>query len=193
MAQGIYITTTTVRSGKSLGSMGMTDALNRRTGRVGYFRPIVPGDAIDTDPMVTLMRETFGLSDQAATGGVTAAYARAMVTSGQQAELYAELVTAYEQVAAYADAVVIEGTDLTAGDTGFETEIDTDLALHFNAPVMAVVCAQGLTAQQASDAVELTRSNLRDAGSELLSIVVNRADPELVDEMAATIAPGRYQ
>src|SRR5699024_10219079 len=85
------------------------------------------------------------------------------------------------------------GTDLTAGDTGFETEIDTDLALHFNAPVMAVVCAQGLTAQQASDAVELTRSNLRDAGSELLSIVVNRADPELVDEMAATIAPGRYQ
>jgi len=193
MAQGIYITTTTIRAGKSLVSMGMTDALNRRTGRVGYFRPIVPGDAIDTDPMVTLIRETFGLSKQAATGGVTDAYARAMVTSGKQAELYAELVTAYEQVAAQADAVVIEGTDLTTGDTGFETEIDTDLALHFNAPVMAVVSAQGLTAQEASDAVELTRSNLRDAGSELLSIVVNRAQPELVEAMAATIAPGRYQ
>src|SRR5690625_4430131 len=193
MAQGIYITTTTIRAGKSLVSMGMTDALNRRTGRVGYFRPIVPGDAIDTDPMVTLIRETFGLSKQAATGGVTDAYARAMVTSGKQAELYAELVTAYEQVAAQADAVVIEGTDLTTGDTGFETEIDTDLALHFNAPVMAVVSAQGLTAQEASDAVELTRSNLRDAGSVLLSIVVIRAQPELVEAMAATIAPGRYQ
>src|SRR5699024_1928397 len=82
---------------------------------------------------------------------------------------------------------------LTTGDTGFETEIDTDLALHFNAPVMAVVSAQGLTAQEASDAVELTRSNLRDAGPELLSIVVNRAQPGLVEAMAATSAPGRYQ
>src|SRR5699024_1949568 len=155
MAQGIYITTTTIRAGKWLVSMGMTDALNRRTGRAGYFRPIVPGGAIDTEPMVTLVRETFWRSTQAPPGAGTDAYARAMVTSGKQAELDAELVTAYEQVAAQADAVVIEGTDLTTGDTGFETEIDTDLALHFNAPVMAVVSAQGLTAQEASDAVEL--------------------------------------
>src|SRR5699024_2095722 len=94
---------------------------------------------------------------------------------------------AYEQVAANADAVVIEGTDLVTGDSGFEAEMDTELALHFNAPVMAVVSAQGLTAEEASEAVELTRSNLRDAGSELLSIVVNRADPARLDEMYQSI------
>lgn len=174
-------------------SMGMADALNRRTGRVGYFRPIVTTEAVDADPMVQLMRENFGISEQAAAGGVTDAYARAMVTSGKQDELYAELVVAYEQVAANADAVVIEGTDLVTGDAGFEAQLDTELALHLNAPVMAVVSAKGLTAQEASDAVELTRSNLRDAGSELLSIVVNRAEPTLIEDMAATIAPGRHQ
>ena len=193
MAQGIYITTTTVRAGKTLVSMGLADALNRHTGRVGYFRPIVPGDDVHGDSMVQLMRETFDLDETAATGGVTDVYARAMITSGKQDELYAELVVAYEAVAANVDAVVIEGTDLLNGDTGFEREIDTDLALHFNAPVLAVVSAQGLTAQEASDAVELTRSNLRDAGSELLSIVVNRAEPSLLDEMAKTIKPGTNQ
>lgn len=193
MAQGIYITTTTVRAGKTLVSMGLADALHRHTGRVGYFRPIVPGDSVDGDPMVQLMRETFKIGPEAAAGGVTDAYARSMITSGAQDELYAELVVAYEQLAANVDAVVIEGTDLLNGDTGFEREIDTDLALHFNAPVLAVVSAQGLTAQEASNAVELTRSNLRDAGSELLSIVVNRADPELLDEMATTIKPGTNQ
>lgn len=193
MAQGIYITTTTVRAGKTLVSMGLADALHRHTGRVGYFRPIVPGDSVDEDPMVQLMRETFKIGPEAAAGGVTDAYARSMITSGAQDELYAELVVAYEQLAANVDAVVIEGTDLLNGDTGFEREIDTDLALHFNAPVLAVVSAQGLTAQEASNAVELTRSNLRDAGSELLSIVVNRADPELLDEMATTIKPGTNQ
>ncbi|MDN6358744.1 phosphate acetyltransferase, partial [Yaniella sp.] len=193
MAQGIYITTTTARAGKTLVSMGLADALNRRTGRVGYFRPIVAGDAVDADPMVQLMRENFGIGTEAAAGGVTDAYARAMVASGKQDELYAELVVAYEQVAANADAVVIEGTDLMTGDSGFEAEMDTELALHFNAPVMAVVSAQGLTAEEASEAVELTRSNLRDAGSELLSIVVNRADPTLLDEMSQTIKPGTNQ
>src|SRR5699024_9833799 len=128
-----------------------------------------------------------------ATGGVTDAYARAMITSGKQDELYAELVVAYEAVAANVNAVVIEGTDLANGDTGFEREIDTDLALHFNAPVLAVVSAQGLTAEEASEAVELTRSNLRDAGSELLSIVVNRAQPSLLEDMAKTIKPGTNQ
>ncbi|GAA4106511.1 phosphate acetyltransferase [Enteractinococcus coprophilus] len=193
MAQGIYITTTTMRAGKTLVSMGLADALNRHAGRVGYFRPIVPGDDVHSDSMVQLMRETFELDATAATGGVTDAYARAMITSGKQDELYAELVVAYETVAANVNAVVIEGTDLLNGDTGFEREIDTDLALHFNAPVLAVVSAQGLTAQEASEAVELTRSNLRDAGSELLSIVVNRAEPALLDEMATTIKPGTNQ
>ena len=193
MAQGIYITTTTVRAGKTLVSMGLMDALHRRTGRVGYFRPIVPGDSVDEDPMVQLMRTTFGSDADVVAGGVTDAYARSMITAGAQDELYAELVVAYERLAANVDAIVIEGTDLANGDTGFEREIDTDLALHFNAPVLAVVSAQGLTAQETSDAVELTRSNLRDAGSELLSIVVNRADPELIEDMAATIKPGRHQ
>ena len=193
MAQGIYITTTTAQAGKTLVSMGLADALNRRTGRVGYFRPIVAGDAVDADPMVQLMRENFGIGAEAAAGGVTDAYARAMVASGKQDELYAELVVAYEQVAANVDAVVIEGSDLVTGDSGFEAEMDTELALHFNAPVMAVVSAQGLTADEASEAVELTRSNLRDAGSELLSIVVNRADPTLLDEMSQTIKPGTNQ
>lgn len=174
-------------------SMGMADALNRRTGRVGYFRPIVTTEAVDADPMVQLMRENFGISEQAAAGGVTDAYARAMVTSGKQDELYAELVVAYEQVAANADAVVIEGTDLLTGDSGFEAQLDTELALHLNAPVLAVVSAQGLTTAETTEAVELTRSNLRDAGSELLSIVVNRADPTLVQDMAATIPLGRHQ
>lgn len=174
-------------------SMGMADALNRRTGRVGYFRPIVTTEAVDADPMVQLMRENFGISEQAAAGGVTDAYARAMVTSGKQDELYAELVVAYEQVAANADAVVIEGTDLLTGDSGFEAQLDTELALHLNAPVLAVVSAQGLTTAETTEAVELTRSNLRDAGSELLSIVVNRAEPTLVEDMAATIPLGRHQ
>src|SRR5699024_3872169 len=173
VAQGIYLTTTTAQAGKTLVSVGLADAVDRRTGRGGHFRPIVAGDVLGTDPMVQLMRENFGIGAEAATGGVTDAYARAMVASGQQDELYAELVVAYEQVAANADAVVIEGTDLITGDSGFEAEMDTELALHFNAPVLAVVSAQGLTAQEASEAVELTRSNLRDAGSELLSIVVN--------------------
>ena len=76
MPQGIFVSTTSTGAGKSLVSLGLADSLYRRSGTVGYFRPVVPGDDVETDPMVLLMREQYGLSPEQARGGLTAAEAR---------------------------------------------------------------------------------------------------------------------
>lgn len=57
MPQGIFVSTTSTGAGKSLVSLGLADSLYKRSGAVGYYRPIVPGNDVETDPMVLLMRE----------------------------------------------------------------------------------------------------------------------------------------
>lgn len=50
MFTGIYVTATSTGSGKSVVALGLAEALYRRAGRIGYFRPVVPGDTPDHDP-----------------------------------------------------------------------------------------------------------------------------------------------
>ena len=191
MPQGILVTTTTAGAGKSLVSLGLADSLYRRSGTVGYFRPVVPGDDVEADPMVLLMREQFGLTAEQARGGITAAEARSLMAEGRGDELQERCVEVYDRMARECGVVVVEGTDLTGADAAADLELNAGLALNLSTPVVAVVSGAGLGAQEAADAVDLTRHALAEAGADLLAVMVNRADAGRLDEIAEAIRPGR--
>lgn len=116
MPQGIFVSTTSTGAGKSLVSLGLADSLYRRSGTVGYFRPVVPGDDVETDPMVLLMREQYGLSPEQARGGLTAAEARTLMAEGRGDEVQQRCVEQYDAMRAAGGVVVVEGTDLISPD-----------------------------------------------------------------------------
>ncbi len=192
MPQGIFVTTTTPGAGKSLVSLGLADSLYRRSGSVGYFRPVVPGDDVETDPMVLLMREQFGLGAEQARGGLTAAEARSLMAEGRGDEVQERCVEVFDAMAASAGVVVVEGTDLADADPAADLELNARLALNLNTPVLAVVSGAGLDPRRAADAVDLTRHALDVAGVDLLAVLVNRADADRVEEIGAAIRPGRH-
>ncbi|MDO5634020.1 MAG: phosphate acetyltransferase [Micrococcus sp.] len=190
MPQAIFVTTTTTGAGKSLISLGLTDSLYKRSGSVGYFRPIVPGESIDTDPMVQLMRRSYGLGETRATAALTATEARALITAGRADEVQERCVAAFEALDAECAVVVVEGTDLDGPDPALALELNAHLARNLRAPVIGVVSAAGQEPEHAADTVDLARRTLFDAGVDLLAMMVNRADPERLDEVAAAIRPG---
>ncbi|WP_295018365.1 AAA family ATPase, partial [uncultured Micrococcus sp.] len=143
MPQGIFVTTTTPGAGKSLVSLGLADSLYKRSGSVGYFRPVVPGDDVEKDPMVLLMREQFGLTAEQARGGLTAAQARSLMAEGRGDEVQERCVEVFDAMAA-AGVVVVEGTDLTGADPAADLELNAQLALNLSTPVLAVVSGAGL-------------------------------------------------
>ncbi|WBL19581.1 phosphate acetyltransferase [Citricoccus sp. NR2] len=193
MGQGIFVATTTAGAGKSLVSLGLADSLYKRSGSIGYFRPVVPGDDVDSDPMVLLMREQFRLSAELARGGMTAAEARSLMTAGRHEEIQERSVALYEQISADCDVVVVEGTDLVTAESAAEVELNAELARNLNAAVVAVVPAVGLDPAETADAVDLTRHTLDDAGVDLLSVIVNRADPARIEEISQAIRPGKHR
>ena len=64
MADSLYIANLEKDSGKLLVSLGLLELLSRRIGRVGFFRPITPGDERDDDLKLIRSRYAIPLADE---------------------------------------------------------------------------------------------------------------------------------
>jgi phosphate acetyltransferase len=190
MSRGIYISATTPGSGKSLVALGVAEALHRSTGRIGFFKPIVMGDSPDADPMVALMRSRFDLGADVCRGGLGAREVRRLLASGQREEIDSQCVEIFAEIAAKVDVVVVEGTDLTGQDSAVEFALNARLSNDLGCPMLAVVSGRNRTPEEIADAVDVARKELYAARCSLLVMMVNRADPEQMDEIKAAIRPG---
>ncbi|MCO4264320.1 phosphate acetyltransferase [Pseudarthrobacter sp. MDT3-26] len=190
MAKGIYVSATTPGSGKSLVALGLADTLHRHADRIGFFKPVVHGPDAADDPMVALMKSRFALDDDRCRGGLTSTEVRALLADGKRADIDARCVEIFAEIARHCDVVIVEGTDLTGQDAAVEFDLNARLANNLAAPVVAVVGAKGLSVAEAAAAVEVARKELVAEKCTLLAIMVNRADPDLVEEIAAAVKPG---
>ncbi|MBX7444802.1 MULTISPECIES: phosphate acetyltransferase [unclassified Arthrobacter] len=190
MAKGIYVSATTPGSGKSLVALGLADTLHRHADRIGFFKPVVTGRTAFDDPMVALMKSRFGLEDRLCRGGLTFEEVRTLLAEGNRAEIDARCVEIYAEIARHCDVVIVEGTDLTGQDAAVEFDLNARLANNLATPVVAVVGAKGRTVAEAAAAVEVARKELAAERCSLLAIMVNRADPEDLDGIAAALKPG---
>ena len=190
MAKGIYVSATTPGSGKSLVALGLADTLHRHADRIGFFKPVVNGSDPASDPMVAVMKSRFGLDDDRCRGGLTFAEVRSLLAEGKREEINSRCVEIFADLSQHCDVVIVEGTDLTGQDAAVEFDLNARLANNLAAPVVAVVGARGLTAPEAADAVEVARKELLAERCELLAIMVNRADPEDLEAIAAAVKPG---
>ncbi|WP_445153548.1 phosphate acetyltransferase [Arthrobacter sp. Hor0625] len=189
MAKGIYVSATTPGSGKSLIALGLADTLHRHADRIGFFKPVVHGRT-DADPMVALMKSRFGLDDDRCRSGLTFTEVRGLLAEGKREEIDARCVEIFAEMSRHCDVVIIEGTDLTGQDAAVEFDLNARLANNLAAPMVAVVGAKGRTVAETADAVEVARKELLAERCALLAIMVNRADPEDLEAIAAAVRPG---
>ncbi|TKV28865.1 phosphate acetyltransferase [Arthrobacter sp. NamB2] len=191
MTRGIYVSAMTNGSGKSLISLGLADMLHRHADRVGFFRPIVEGSDPAADPMVRLMQRAFDLPANRARGGLTRAEARALLVTGDRAEIDARCVAIYSEIAAECDVVIVEGTDLSGNDAAVEFDLNARLANNLGAMVLAVVGAKDMSVEEAADTVDVARRELDAAKVSLLAMMVNRAADDAVTAISEHVRPGR--
>lgn len=190
MTRGLYVSATTAASGKSLIVLGLADLLHRRTDTVGFFRPITEAATPQEDPSARLIAELYEVPAERIGVGLTRAEARELVVAGKTEEIYARAVQEYARVAAHADVVIVEGTDLTGHDFTVEFELNARLANHLGCHVIGVVNGHDKTPAEAADDVDVARDGFYDEHVSLLSMIVNRADPATVEELRATVRPG---
>jgi phosphate acetyltransferase len=189
VARSIYITSAEGHSGKSTVALGVLDTLLRGVERVGVFRPI----ARSTE------ERDFVLELLLAHDGVNLDYDECVGVSYEEVHddpdaALSRIVDRFKAVERKCDTVVIVGSDYTDVATPTELAYNARIAANLGAPVLLVLtgrepdATRARTADELRQVAELSLPQLTVAHASTLAVIVNRADPEKLDEIIATIA-----
>ncbi|GAA3941427.1 phosphate acetyltransferase [Microbacterium soli] len=190
MARSIYITSAEGHTGKSTIALGVLDTLMRVSPRVGVFRPIARSSA-ECDDVLELMLAHDGVSlEYEECIGVTYDDVRRDPEGA-----LATIVSRFKAVEAQCDAVVVLGSDYTAVASPAELGYNARIAANLGAPVLLVLSGRdqqhqaeqlgtttARTPEQVGQMASLAFSELATERAELFAVVVNRADPDALDE-----------
>ena len=190
MTASIYITSSEGFSGKAAIALGALETLTREVGRVGLFRPIVanPNDDDVLEVLLPHVDSTLDL-DPADCVGVT--YDE---VHEDGAAALARIIQRYDAVARRCDAMVIVGSDFTDVGNPAELSYNARVAANLGAPVLLVVTGRNpadlsaRTPEEMAQVAAVTVPELESAHAQLIACVVNRADPEHLDEIRDAVA-----
>lgn len=200
-ARGVYVVAASRGTGKTLVTLGLVDVMSTHADRLAFLRPITatePDVDPDDDPLVRLVGAQPGVN--AARGAVSRGQARALLAQGRRDEVHRRCVEVWAELAADADVVIVDGSDFEDGrDLGVELDLNTELANHFGAVVVAVVGAGPTTHTVGTpdsdvativESVDLARKEVLAAGCSLAAVMVNRTPTELLEPARAAVHRG---
>jgi phosphate acetyltransferase len=174
MVEKIFIASTEQRSGKSLVTIGLINALQAMIPMVGYMKPVGHVDdegGIDRDAF--LVKSIFNLTDKEANINPAT-----MSDALQDKEkLFERIFDAYGVIAEGKDVVVIEGTDYTSAIAALEFDINAEIAQNLGAPVLLVAKGAGKTVDEIVQNVSECAESFDSMGCDLIGVIVNRFDP----------------
>ncbi|MER7269771.1 phosphate acetyltransferase [Micromonospora carbonacea] len=175
MARSVYLTSVGSGGGKSTIALGLAELLSRQVGRIGAFRPLVPGRG--PDQILALLTERYRVEipvDEL--HGCTYAEAGALVGEGRREELISRIVERYRDVERRCPAVVVVGSDFADGGDGAgprELAFNARLATEFGSVVVPVVDGFGQEPEAIAAAARGAYHDLVDLGATVLAVIAN--------------------
>lgn len=177
MARSVYVASVTGETGKSTVALGALEALTRRLGRVGVFRPVVRAGS-QPDYVLELLLEHDGVD---LPYDVCAGVTYEDVHADPDAAL-STILGRYREVAAQCEAVVIVGSDYTDVDSPTEFSFNARVAANLGAPVVLVLNGHDRSPADLRAVAELAGAELAANYGTLAALVANRVPPAALDD-----------
>ena len=186
MSKSLFIATLEPSGGNSVVALGFMELLSRRLKHIGDFRPIVPDGQPDNN--IQLIRNRYNLkSAYEEMYACKHEDARLMVSNGQHDILYKTILEKYKALESRCDFVLCEGTDYTGVTSAFEFDFNAGVANNLGCPIIAVVNGYGKSPEEILYATRFARDAFDGEGCTILSILVNRVEPQMVDLIMARL------
>ncbi len=172
MEKKIFIASTEQRSGKSLITIGLINALQGIIPKVGYMKPIgqsyIPESNVDDD--TALVRGIFGLTDSPT--DINPASMDDVQEDKDQ--LFERVFDSYNRISQGKDIIVIEGTDYMSTITALEFDINAELAKNLGAPVLLVARGFEKSIDEIVRNITECTESFREMGCNFLGAIINR-------------------
>jgi BioD-like phosphotransacetylase family protein len=192
----LFVAATRQNDGKTVVSLGLLRAFQRRGQRVGYMKPvgqsyrIVDGKKIDKD--VVLMNTVVGFDDAmcdmspiAVPRGFTEDY----IKNPNRDALATSVRAAYERVAHDKDFFLLEGTGHAGVGSVFDMS-NADVAKLLGTKVILV--SQGGIGKPI-DEIMMNKSKFDVMGAEVAGVIVNKIDPSRYEKIAPVVTQGFHR
>jgi phosphate acetyltransferase len=182
MSRSVFVAASEGASVKSIVALGLVDALTRRVGRVGVFRPVTA--ARDADAVVDLLLAHPAVrEDRADALGLTYAEVHA-----DPAAARVEIVRRYTEMSRRFDAVVVLGSDYTDVSTPAELIFNARVAADLGSPVVLVVSGHERTPDEVATTAGVALAELVAAHAQPVALIANRVAPGSVDGVRDALA-----
>ncbi|MDR3358184.1 MAG: phosphate acetyltransferase [Desulfovibrio sp.] len=177
MYNGLYITATSQRNGKSVIALGMMQLLSRTLRKVAIFRPIISEPQLDDlDPDINLMLKHFKIDmEYAATFAYTYTEAREIINQGSRSLLVENILRKYKKLLETHDFVLCVGTDFLGKDPVPEFELNVEIAANLGCPVILVTTGENKTADEARESLQPVMDALAQYSVDVIAAVINMA------------------
>ncbi|MGE4560410.1 MAG: phosphate acetyltransferase [Desulfobulbus sp.] len=187
MADCLYIANLEKECGKLVVTLGVMELLSRRIGRIGFFRPIIPGDGHD-DNDIALIKDRYNLPlrfDEMA--GVSHELARTLIADGDERLLFREIVRKYGEVRKKCDFLLCEGPNIVSMSEAFDYDISIRIARELGTPTLHVVNGHKRTIAEIEENIRMAEKLYEQYQCPLLAVFVNRIDPDLLQTAESEI------
>jgi phosphate acetyltransferase len=188
MTNAIYLTTTEPFSGKSIIALGLMNLLAGKTEKLAYFKPIATSKENEKDYHLETMIKHFELT---APYEDMYAFTRAEVlklkNDGDDALIIDTIIEKFKKLQEANDFVIVEGSDLIGRSTNLEFDDNISIAKNLGIPVILVVKGEGENIQEIVAPAVSTFKSFLDEGVQVLTVIVNKVDPEKINEVVASL------
>lgn len=173
MNQSVFIFTTDPDSGKSLVTLGIIQAIMKKTARVAFFRPIIEQFSHDEkdDHIATVLNhfqldmryeEAYGFKRDEAIG---------LYNTGKKNRLFDQILSKYKKLEERYDFVVVEGPDFFNESSSFDFDLNNAVARNLHLPVILVVNGEKKTADTLADHVLIEQESVE---GNVIMVAVNK-------------------
>ena len=180
MADSLYIASLEKGSGKLVVTLGVMELLSRRVERLGFFRPVVPGNGnFDNDINIVKHRYNISLTPQQMIG-ITHEQARNLLADGDERRLYRTIVSKYREALDQTDFLLCEGPNISGLSEAFDYDISIRIARELGTPTLYVSSGHDCSRDEIIRNIQVANNTIARHQCDLLAIIVNRVAPNIL-------------
>jgi phosphate acetyltransferase len=185
MIRSIFITSAEPYSGKTLVTIGMFEAILRKTKKVALFKPIIR-DREDKkrDKSIELILDQYDLKQKYEDSYVYyRKEAQYLLGHGKQDDFLDAIIKKYKKLEEENDFVIVEGSDYVGEGSYFEFDINALIAKTLGLPIYIIGQGLGRNINEILNPIQLALDAFLHQDSNVIGVLVNRVKPERREEI----------
>lgn len=172
----LYIASLEPNAGSLFVSIGIMELLKSRLNKIGYYKPIALSNE-DND--IHFMREHFKLDQsEHESFSYTVNELESLLAENRESEVIETIIDHYHHLENRYDFVLIQGFDPSSLSTILSHNFNHIVAKNLQSPYLCVVNGKTKTFEHLTHEIAMERLSLKNHHIDLLSVIVNRLDPE---------------